>query len=169
MRILTFCLLLIFALLSCKNETKSTDTPQTATPPPPAEVDLNDPDLQEKIKNLKPSANNKGLIEIKGVNMSHPISPAMVNKGKTVFENKCASCHSLGGPAKNASDLSNGLSKRKPEWIMNMTYNPTVAVWANSSEEATLKQCYTRQPGQALTIEESRDFIELLRTFQEEQ
>jgi cytochrome c len=93
----------------------------------------------------------------------------MVNKGKTVFEKKCISCHSLGGPANSASDLSNGLSKRKPEWIMNMTYNPTVAVWANASEEAKLKQCYTRQPGQALTIEESRDFIELLRTFQEEQ
>ena len=168
MRILIFSLLCCFVLLACKQEPKAVDTAQSPSAPPPAEIDMNDPEVRKKIENLKPSANNKGLIEIKGVNMSHPISLPMVNKGKQVFENKCAGCHSLGGAQASASDLSDGLSKRKPEWIMNMIYNPNVAVWTNKSEETSLKKCYTRQPGNALSIEVARDFIELLRTFQEQ-
>ena len=168
MRILTFCFFLCLALLSCKNEPKATDAAPAPTPPPPTEIDMDDPNVQQRIKDLKPSANNKGLIEIKGVNMSHPISLAMVSKGKSVFDSKCANCHSLDGEANSASDLAQGLTKRKPEWIMNMIYNPSVEVWANAQEEASLKQCLTRQPGQALSIENARDFVELLRTFQEE-
>ena len=168
MRILTFCFFLCLTLLACKNEPKATDAASAPTPPPPTEIDMNDPSVQERINNLKPSANNKGLVEIKGVNMSHPINLAMVNKGKSVFDNKCSTCHSLTGPANSASDLAQGLTKRKPEWIMNMIYNQSVEVWENAEEEASLKQCLTRQPGQALSIENARDFVELLRTFVEQ-
>lgn len=169
MRFLIACFVICVGLLSCKNEPKAPTSSSTSSPAPEPTgptMTVNDPDIEEKLKNMKPNANNKGITEIKGVNMSHPISSAMVSKGKQVFANKCASCHSIDGSSSSASNLSNSLTKRKPEWIMNMIYNPNVNVAANARESRELAKCYTRQPNQALSIMEARDFLELLRTFQ---
>lgn len=158
-------------LFGCQGEPK---TASTSTAPPvvqeqtPPAGSINDPEIQEKLKNMKPSANNRGLVEIKGVNMSQPISQAMVMKGKAVFDSKCVGCHSMDGSPSSASSLANLLDRREAAWVMNMIYNPNVEVWANASEKAKLLQCYTRQANQALSIEEARDYVELLRTFKEQ-
>ena len=167
MRLTIIGLCLVCSLLACKNEPKPTDVPAGTQNPEAPEISINDPDIQEKLANMKPSANNRGLIEIKGVDMSRPISASMVNKGKYVYDSKCATCHSADGSSSPASGIADLLDRRAPAWIMNMIYNPTVDVAANGSERNKLNQCFTRQEGQALSIEEARDFLEFLRTFKE--
>ena len=53
------------------------------------------------------------------------INPKMVKEGKDLYTSKCAMCHDLDqkkiGPA-----LRNVTKERKPEYIMNVIYNPTM-------------------------------------------
>ena len=70
-------------MAACKGESTTETPPPPQTPPPQTpEIQVNDeilnnpqfpdPDLEEKLKNLKPNANNQSSepIELKGVNLS---------------------------------------------------------------------------------------------------
>ncbi len=130
------------------------------------------PDALEKVKNLKPKAqehtDGEEPIVIKGVNMGNSINMVMVNKAQLIFKRDCSSCHVLG---KDQGDLIGlaGLSKeRDPAWIMNMTTGAPIELDKDPAKVARLQQCPTRHPATRFNIEKARDFVELIRNMDAE-
>ena len=69
-----------------------------------------------------PEISSRGIGPVTKVELG-PLDPTMAEKGRAIFEQKCAACHHLDerfvGPA------IRGVTKRRtPEWIMNMILNP---------------------------------------------
>ena len=164
MRITFFLLLFCFLLGSCANDKNA--APQAVEAPPTPAVQTPDPGLPEKIENLKPKPPNmpEVPVELKGVNLTKPLLQYMVRKGEKVYNEKCVSCHSLDGSASSAKTFAGITQSRRPEWIMNLTTGVDMQLGANRREQNTLNKCYTRQPGQRLDIQQSRDILEYLRS-----
>ena len=169
-----YTVLLLFLsmwLLACQSENKgSTEEPvpqqvepanSTAAKP---QIDMNSPEIQQKMKDLKPNANNESdePILVKGVNFNARINQQMVLKGKQVYDGKCASCHNLNDKAFNASGFGGILDRRQAAWVMNMISGVPLADFASGDDIRTLEKCWTRKKQNWLDIYESRDFIELL-------
>src|SRR5699024_8980354 len=66
--------------------------------------------------------NNKGIGPIDQVDLPNDIDDEMVEAGKVIFNQECASCHRIHesrmGPA-----LGNVLERRSPEFVMNLILN----------------------------------------------
>ena len=166
MRIATFFTICCLFLLSCGSDTqKETETPQAVEQPAAPTVQSTDPNLQEKVENLKPKPPNMPdePVELKGVNLTTPLLGYMVRKGEKVYNEKCASCHSLDGSNSTAVTFASITKNRRPEWIMNLTTGVDMKFADARREQNRLNKCYTRQPGQRLNIEQSRDILEFLR------
>ncbi|GBD89406.1 cytochrome c [bacterium BMS3Abin04] len=92
-----------------------------------------------------------------------PIDPAMVEKGKGLFETKCASCHKLDerftGPAQR--DV---IERRSPEYIMNMILNPEEMLNKHPEAKKMLAVYMTKMTFQNVTREEARDILEYFRS-----
>jgi cytochrome c len=92
------------------------------------------------------------------------IDQAMVEKGREIYEAKCTACHKADakfiGPA--PTDI---LSRRTPEWIMNMILNPDGMVKEDPTAKALLME-FNGSPmaNQNLTEEEARNVLEYFRT-----
>lgn len=167
---------LAFGLLfsACGNDAEtatSSETPNQALQTPPAAATAPDPNLQEKVEDLKPKPPNMPTepVELKGVNLTTPLIGYMVRKGKKVYEEKCVGCHSLDGRKLEASTFQGITKRRKPEWIMNLTTGVQMQLAESRKEQRQLEKCYTRQPGQRLDIQQSRDILEYLRANDGEQ
>jgi len=163
-------------LFSCKTESKqdeSSNPPKTEqkendislTPPPGTQ--FADPDLAEKIANLKPKAQIPSSDEepkvLKGVNLSYPLLPGLVRKGENVYNSKCASCHDLSSEQKKASGFLGITLKREPVWIMNMTRGADFQLSPQVQEQKALAKCPVRSKDGRLTLIEARDLLEFLR------
>ncbi len=92
-----------------------------------------------------------------------PIDPAMVEKGKGLFETKCASCHKLDerftGPAQR--DV---VERRSPEYIMNMILNPDEMLNKHPEAKKMLAIYMTRMTFQNVSREQARDILEFFRS-----
>lgn len=167
-----FLAVISFCLYACGSD-KAPSDPQAVTPPTeptaatsPTPPTTPDPNIQQKVDELKPKPPNMpdGPVELKGVNLTTPLIQYMVRKGKRVYEEKCVGCHSLDGRALEASTFQGITKNRKPEWIMNLTTGVQMSLADSKREQNKLEKCYTRQPGQRLNIEQSRDLLEYLRS-----
>lgn len=167
-----YLLLVFFILTACKKDQSSEQTAQAATTPeptataaPPPTTTSPDPNLKEKMDELKPKPPNMPdePVELKGVNLTTPLIQYMVRKGKKVHEEKCVGCHSLDGRRLEASTFQGITKRRAPEWFMNLTTGVQMTLADTKKEQNQLEKCYTRQPGQRLNIEQSRDILEYLR------
>ncbi len=91
------------------------------------------------------------------------IDPAMVERGKAIFDSKCMSCHKFGdryvGP-----DLAQVTETRSGAYIMNMILNPAEMVQKHPEARAKLAEYMTPMPFQNVTEEEARDILEYLRS-----
>ncbi|GJM35384.1 MAG: hypothetical protein DHS20C18_43850 [Saprospiraceae bacterium] len=123
------------------------------------------PDALEKVKNLKPNAQNESNepIVVKGVNMGPTINMTMVGKAQFVFNQNCSSCHVLGKSQGDLIGLAGITHKHDPAWIMNMTTGAPIELDKDPAKVARLQKCPTRQAGTRLSIERARDFVELVR------
>ncbi len=106
----------------------------------------------------------KGVGPIQDLILPETIDEAMVAKGLEIFESKCTACHKAEkkfiGPAPKGI-----LTRRNPEWIMNMILVPEQMV----KEDAIAKKLlvdYNGSPmaNQNLTEEEARAVLEYFRT-----
>ncbi|MDX1407362.1 MAG: cytochrome c, partial [Saprospiraceae bacterium] len=68
----------------------------------------------------------KGIGEIKHVELNNPLDPAMVKRGESIYQMKCAACHKLTEQRVVGPGWAGVTDRRKPEWIMNMTTNVDV-------------------------------------------
>ncbi len=106
---------------------------------------------------------DKGIGPIKSVTLG-PIDDAMAARGKEIYGLKCTACHKVDkrfiGPSPQGV-----LSRRTPEWIMNMILNPEEMVKDNAQARALLAEYMAPMANQNLTEEEARAVLEYFRTF----
>jgi mono/diheme cytochrome c family protein len=91
-----------------------------------------------------------------------PVDNALSDKGKQIFEEKCASCHKLddklvGPPLKDVT------KRRKPEWILNMILNPEQMTKENAAAKQLLGQYLTQMTFQNVSINDAYAILEYLR------
>lgn len=128
---------------------------------------LNQPQVQEAMKKLKPQPHNTSAdgqpILIRKVNLTNPINQMMAQKGQKVHEEKCAGCHTLDAQKTQLKRLDGITRRRNPEWIMNMITGVATTLESNAAAAQKLETCPTRQPATRLNIEQARDYLEMLR------
>ncbi|MCB9052587.1 MAG: c-type cytochrome [Lewinellaceae bacterium] len=128
----------------------SGDTSAADKPAPKSMIDEPAPD------------DGKGVGEIKEVSLNNPLKPNMVETGKAIYEMKCAACHKLSGQRVVGPGWKGVTSRRKPEWIMNMTTNVDIMLDKDPAAQALLKECLVRMPNQNLSVGDARDVLEFM-------
>ena len=104
----------------------------------------------------------KGFGEIKNVILNDPLDAEMVAAGKNIYEVKCAACHKLTDQRVVGPGWAGLTKKRKPEWIMNMTYNPDIMLKEDPVAKELLKECLVIMPNQNLSKGDARDVLEFM-------
>lgn len=146
-----FTAIFIISLLSACGGGSST-TEENNTPPPKSMV-------AEEVDPM----DNKGVGPIKSVTLGE-LDQELAAQGLEIFENMCTACHKAEkkfiGPA--PKDI---LSRRSPEWVMNMILNPEGMI----KEDPIAKKLLVEANGapmanQNLTEEEARAVLEYFRT-----
>ena len=103
-----------------------------------------------------------GIGPVKEVKLGS-IDQNLVNKGKTTFETKCASCHKfdtrLVGPP-----LQGITQRRKPEWIMNMILNPQQMTQENPVAKELFATYLIQMTFQDVSQDDARALLEYFRS-----
>lgn len=141
--VLTFCAVLIYA---CGGNTSDT----------PSDSDSAKSPTEKKVDD------GKGVGEIKEVALNNPLNADMVNKGKAIYDMKCAACHKLTDQRVVGPGWKGVTTRRKPEWIMNMTTNVEAMLEEDPAARELLKECLVRMPNQNLTVADARDVLEFM-------
>lgn len=110
----------------------------------------------------KEEASDKGIGEVKNVELNDPLDPEMVKYGKAIYELKCAACHKLTDQRVVGPGWDGITSRRTPEWIMNMTLNVDVMLAEDPEARKLLEQCLVRMPNQNLSRTEARNVLEFM-------
>jgi mono/diheme cytochrome c family protein len=122
----------------------------------------------EKRAEMKKEQSVKGIGEIKHVDLTDPLEEAMIAKGKSIVNMKCAACHQLNDKRVVGPGFQGVTNRRTPEWIMNMITNVDVMLEEDPTAQALLEECLTRMPNQNVSIGDARDILEFLRNNDEE-
>jgi len=106
---------------------------------------------------------NKGIGPVKSITLAG-IDQAMAEEGKGIFDASCTACHKVEKRFIGPSPMGI-MSRRSPEWIMNMILNPEEMV----AKDPVAKQLlidYNGAPmaNQNLTEEQARKILEYFRT-----
>jgi cytochrome c len=124
---------------------------------------LPDSTTSEKAKpDAKTEVSDKGIGEIKHVELNDPLDSAMVNRGEGIYQMKCAACHKLTDQRVVGPGWAGVTVKRKPEWIMNMTTNVEVMLAEDPAAMELLKECLVRMPNQNMSVGDARDVLEFM-------
>jgi mono/diheme cytochrome c family protein len=105
---------------------------------------------------------NKGIGEVKNVDLNDPLAKSMVEAGESIYEMKCAACHKLSDQRVVGPGWKGITEKREPEWIMNMITNVDVMLAEDPTAQALLEECLVRMPNQNLSIGDARDVLEFM-------
>ena len=141
-----FVLAVIAIVMACGQQTSDTSGQNAST------------SAQEEVM----ATDGKGIGEIKNVTLNDPLHDDMVEKGKAIYEMKCAACHKLSGARVVGPSWAGITTKRKPEWIMNMITNVEVMLDKDPEARALLEECLTRMPNQNVSIGDARDILEFM-------
>jgi mono/diheme cytochrome c family protein len=140
-------------MAGCGGGSKEASTEDSA--PPKSMVEEEAPD--------DPMA-NKGIGPITSVELGNEIDSELVAQGMEVYNQMCTACHKPDvkyiGPAP-----AKILTRRSPEWIMNMILNPVEMVEKDPIARALLIE-YNGAPmaNQNLTEDQARAVLEYFRT-----
>lgn len=147
-KMLLFFSIAIFAMACGGNQ--ANDTSKPATKP------------KSMVKEEPAADPAKGVGEIKHVDLNDPLNPEMVEKGKAIYEMKCAACHKLTDQRVVGPGWKGVTEKRTPEWIMNMIMNVDIMLEKDPAAQELLKECLVRMPNQNLTKEDARNVLEFM-------
>jgi len=103
-----------------------------------------------------------GIGPVKEVKLG-AIDKNLVDKGKQIFDTKCASCHKfdtrLVGPP-----LQGVTQRRKPEWIMNMMLNPQQMTQENPAAKELFATYLVQMTFQDVSHDDARAILEYFRS-----
>lgn len=102
--------------------------------------------------------------EIKTVEITTPLNQEWVTKGKASYELKCLACHKLTADKLVGPGWLGVTKRRTPVWIMNMVTNVDMMLEKDEEAQKLLEQCLVRMPNQNLTIDETRQVLEFMRS-----
>lgn len=151
------CLLaLTLFLFNCGDDTKKKEDPYAKKAP-------------EKTEKKEPASKrvdltNKGVGPVSNVDLALVVNQDMAANGKIIYEKMCTACHKPNkkhiGPAPKGI-----LSRRSPEWIMNMILAPEKMVKEDPLAKDLLME-FNGSPmaNQNLTKDEARAVLEYFRT-----
>ena len=144
--------MIVFMLSACGGGNSSAE--ENTTPPPKSMV--------AETEEVDPME-NKGIGPIKSIVLGE-IDQSLANEGLTVYETMCTSCHKIDkkfiGPA--PKDI---LTRRSPEWVMNMILNPEVMIKEDPIAKKLLMEANgAPMANQNLTEEQARAVLEYFRT-----
>jgi cytochrome c5 len=105
---------------------------------------------------------NKGVGEVKNVELNDPLEMDMVKDGKAIYEMKCSACHKLTDQRVVGPGFKGVTDRRTPEWIMNMITNVNVMLAEDKEAQKLLEECLTRMPDQNVSIGDARDILEFM-------
>lgn len=109
------------------------------------------------------SNDEKGIGNIKHVDLTNPLDPAMIEGGKAIFNLKCSACHRLTKEKLVGPGWLGVTQRRKPEWIMNFATNADEMLNKDATAMALLEECLVRMPNQNLTEADARHILEFMR------
>ena len=102
--------------------------------------------------------------EIKTVELTNPLNQEWVAKGKATYDMKCLACHKLTADRIVGPGWAGVTKRREPVWIMNMITNVDMMLEKDEEAQKLLEQCLVRMPNQNLTIDETRQVLEFMRS-----
>ena len=120
-----------------------------------------DSDQKEEQQNNS-IAEGKGIGEITNVTLNSPLDEVLIEKGKDIYQLKCAACHKLDDKRVVGPGFKGVTDKRKPEWIMNMITNVDVMLAEDPEARKLLQECMTRMPNQGVSIDDARAILEFM-------
>ena len=107
-------------------------------------------------------AKDNGIGPVKALTLG-AIDKALAEKGKTIFEDKCAMCHGL-GEAKTGPALGNVLSEVTAEFVMNFVLNTAEMEQKDTRILALIKKFGLPMPPPGIDQDQARAVVEYLRT-----
>jgi mono/diheme cytochrome c family protein len=144
-------MVLFVFLFSCGDNSRKVNGRKFA---PPVEISY-----QQAIKEWK---SNFGIGPVTKINLRN-LDEILAKKGMDVYQEKCTACHAPDkdklGPAPEGI-----MSRRTPEWIMNMILNPVEMATNDPIAKGLLKKYSTIMTNQKLTEEEAKAVLEYFRT-----
>ena len=94
---------------------------------------------------------------------SAPGVPVRFDKGRMLFDQKCAPCHTIGGGKKIGPDLQGVTERRKREWLIRWIDNPGELIASGDSVAGELVKGYAiKMPSSGLSKEEIGDVLSYL-------
>ena len=105
----------------------------------------------------------KGIGKFTKVDVSTTLDAAMAEKGQSVYDVKCMSCHKLTEERLVGPGWKGVTARRTPEWIMNFATNVDEMLAKDAEAQAQLEICLVRMPNQNLTDDDARHVYEFMR------
>lgn len=120
-------------------------------------------EAREEHSELSPFELENGIGPVKETVELGALAPALVEKGKALFEAKCSMCHKMDTTYVGPS-LGEVTTRRTPAYIMNMILNPQEMVERHPVAKQQLAERMSFMANQNLSVDEARGLLEYLRT-----
>lgn len=91
------------------------------------------------------------------------LDKAMADKGKSIAETKCFSCHKASDERLVGPGWKDVTKRRTPHWLMNFITNPDPMIDKDPEVQKQLELCLVRMPNQNLGEDEARSILEFMR------
>ena len=157
--IILFCI--SAAMIGCGGGGESNDGSVNDAPQPMVSTDN---DEESKVPaSERITLDNKGVGPIKNLELA-AIDEEMVKRGMDLFETNCSACHKVDkrfiGPSPKGI-----MTRRSPEWIMNMILDPQLMVEQDRCAKDLLVEFNgAAMANQNMTEDQARDILEYFRT-----
>jgi mono/diheme cytochrome c family protein len=102
-------------------------------------------------------------VEVKSVELTHPLNQQWVATGKGIYEMKCLACHKLTAEKLVGPGWAGVTKRRQPVWIMNMITNVDMMLAQDAEAQKLLELCLVRMPNMNVSPDEARQIIEFMR------
>lgn len=109
-----------------------------------------------------PAASEEKLFE--EVSVPASLDASLAEKGKTIYEMKCQSCHKLTDEKLVGPGWKGITQRRSPGWIVAMTTKPEVMIAKDPDAQKLLEEHLVAMPNQNISADEARQLLEFMRS-----